>query len=189
MSAPNPLFRPGRAAAAGAALALAGCAMPVVAPPPVPPPVTAAPLPAPASASGAWAWTGGMDAAASRLRISLVGSGVDLVQTTDQRLWLSAPAEDSFAAGRSALTPAAGSWLDRVAAALRDLPNARVQIVGPPDARGGAALALDRAASARDWLVMRGVPARRFAVSAQAPRGKKADADSRLDILIGERTR
>lgn len=162
--------------------------MPVVTAPTVPPPVAAAPLPD--APSGAWAWTPDIDAAASRLRVSLLGSGVELSRTSDQRLWLSAPVEDSFAPRRPALTPGAGSWLDRVAAALRELPRAQVQIVGRPDAGGGgAALALDRAASTRDWLVMRGVPARRFAVSAQAPRGAQASAGMRLDILIGERPR
>jgi len=96
----------------------------------------------------------------------------------------------STAKGSSNQSSAAGAWLDQVALALRDVPRAEVQIVGQPDARGagGTALALDRAASARDWMVMRGVPARRVAVSGQAPRGAKQAASNRLDILIGERT-
>lgn len=165
-------------------LALGGCALPKVAPPTVPPTVSAAPVtPAPA---GAWAWTPQLESAGSRLRISLLGSGADVSQTSDQRLWISLPSETTFPAGRPAITPAAGAWLDKIAATLRTLPRAEVQIVGPVDNRGGAALAVDRAASARDWMVMRGVPPRRMAVSGQAPRGRTT-TDGRLDILVGER--
>lgn len=164
--------------------ALTGCALPQVATPTVPPPVSAAPV-TPA-APGAWAWSPQLDAAGSKLRLSLLGSGADVSQTADQRLWISLPSDGTFPAGRSAITPSAGTALDKIAATLRGLPRAEVQIVGPVDSRGGAALAVDRAASARDWLVMRGVPARRMAVSGQAPRGRAA-GDGRLDILVGER--
>lgn len=164
--------------------ALAGCALPKVATPTVPPPVSAAPVaPTPA---GAWTWSPQLDSAGSRLRVSLLGSGADVSQTADQRLWISLPSDETFPAGRSAITPAAGASLDKIAATLRGLPRAEVQIVGPQDSRGGAALAVDRAASARDWLVMRGVPARRMAVSGQAPRGRSS-TEGRLDILVGER--
>ena len=102
------------------------------------------------------------------------------------------PVEELFPPGRSALKPPATSWLDQVAAALRDAPRAEVQIVGQPDARsaGGAALALDRAASARDWMVARGVPVRRIAVSGPAPtpRGAVSSGSQRVEILIGERS-
>ena len=163
---------------------LAGCSLPKVATPAVPPPVSAAPV---ASApAGAWTWSPQLDAAGSKLRMSLLGSGADVSQTADQRLWISLPADASFPSGRSAVTPAAGASLDKIAATLRGLPRAEVQIVGPLDSKGGAALAVDRAASARDWLVMRGVPARRMAVSGQAPRGRTTP-EGRLDILVGER--
>jgi hypothetical protein len=190
--------------AAALALWLAGCAVPVVAPPTVPPPVPPAQMPQtpptppgattppvlpvmPASPGG-WTWSTQMDNAASKLRSALRGSAVDVAQTTDQRLWLSVPVDDAFPAGRSALKPPAAAWLDHVALALRDLPRAEVQIVGQPDAKGGggAALALDRAASARDWMVARGVAARRVAVSSKITRNTSAGAN-RLDILIGEK--
>lgn len=185
----TPLLALPRRLALATVLTLAGCAAPPPVPPPnVPPPVSAAPTPAPASNSP-WTWSPRLDAAAQRLRDSLSGSGVEVAQTTDQRLWLSLPGSETFPIGRSALTRPAGGWLDQVALTLRAIPQAEVQIVGQPDVRqgGGSALALDRAASARDWMVMRGVPARRVAVSGQGPKGKTALAESRLDILIGER--
>jgi len=130
-----------------------------------------------------------MDEAASKLRDGLRGSAVDVAQTTDQRLWLSVPVEEMFPPGRSALKPPATGWLDQVAAALRGLPRAETQVVGQPDAKGGggSALALDRAASVRDWMVARGVPARRVAVSGTATRAGSTGASQRVEILIGER--
>lgn len=183
-SARNPWLHPSGCAALAAAGLLGGCALPKVSTPALPPPVSAAPQPA--APSGAWVWSPQIESAGSKLRSALFGSGADVSQTSDQRLWISLPADTSFPAGRSALTPAAGAWLDQVAASLRALPRAEVQIVGPVDAKGGAALAVDRAASARDWMVMRGVPARRMAVSGQAPRGRNP-GEGRLDILVGER--
>jgi len=173
---------------------LAGCAAPAPVPPPnVPPPVGAAPMPAPAAPSAAsptgspWAWSSRMDAAAQRLRDQL-GGGAEVAQTTDQRLWISLPNAEAFPPGRSAVTKPAGAWLDQVATALRGLPQAEVQIVGAPDGQStNTSLALDRAASARDWMVMRGVPARRVAVSGQGTKGK-AKPENRLEILIGERS-
>ncbi len=172
-------------AAIALGLALAGCALPQSAPPPVPPPVSAAPQPA-APATG-WTWSAQLESAGSRLRASLSGSGAEVAQTPDQRLWIALPGDATFPAGRSAVTPAAGAWLDKVAASLRGLPRAEVQIVGPADPRGGATLAVDRAASARDWMVMRGVAPRRMAVSGAVPAGRGVAADGRLHILVGER--
>jgi outer membrane protein OmpA-like peptidoglycan-associated protein len=183
------------AALALAAAALTGCSVPVVAPPTVPPPVSAAPsaaapVAAPTTTTGAWNWSAQMDQAASKLRSALRGSSAEVSQTTDQRLWISLPVEDVFAAGRSALKPPAGAWLDQVALALREVPAAEVQIVGQPDAKGagGSALAVDRASSARDWMVMRGVAARRVAVSGAAPSRAAVNGSQRLEILIGQRS-
>jgi outer membrane protein OmpA-like peptidoglycan-associated protein len=200
MNRSHPLRAAAAAAALGAALWLAGCAAPAPVPPPhVPPPVSAAPMPpppspaspaspsTPSSAASGWAWSARMDAAAQRLRDQLGGSA-EVAQTTDQRLWISLPNDQAFPPGRSAVTKPAGAWLDQVAVALRGLPQAEVQIVGQPDGQtSNTSLALDRAASARDWMVMRGVPARRVAVSGQATKGKAKTAENRLDILIGER--
>ena len=131
----------------------------------------------------------GSDPTRAKLRSALAGSGAEVSQTPDQRLWIALPGEAVFPAGRSAVTPAAGAWLDKIAAALRGLPRAELQIVGPTDARGagGQALALDRAASARDWMVVRGVAAQRMAVSGADPRGRAPAVDGRLHILAGER--
>jgi outer membrane protein OmpA-like peptidoglycan-associated protein len=136
-----------------------------------------------------YAWSPKMDDTSQRLRSALSGSGSDVSQTTDQRLWLSLPVDAVFFKSRSAVAPAGGGHLDKVALALRDNPRAQVQIVGDPDpgASANAALALDRAASARDWIVSRGVPASRIVVASRSPRPGPVGDVRRLDILIGER--
>ena len=145
--------------------------------------------PGPVRDGSVYAWSPKMGGTSQRLRGALFGSGVDVSQTTDQRLWLSLPVEAVFPKGRSAVVPGTAGNLDKVAQALRDNSRAQVQIVGDadPGASGQAALALDRAASARDWIVSRGVPASRIVVASRNARPATATETRRLDILIGER--
>jgi outer membrane protein OmpA-like peptidoglycan-associated protein len=177
---------------------LAGCAAPPPVAPPATPTVTNTPAP-PTDAAGApirptrgFVWSTQMDDTARRLRGSLSGNA-QVAQTTDQRLWVSLPSSETFAAGRSALTTSGGAWLDRVAGALRENRRAEIQIVGSPDAvlRGNAAetQAMDRAASARDWMVARGIAPPRMSVAGVAARAAATlpPEGGRLDILIGER--
>ena len=72
---------------------LGGCALPQSAPPPLPPPVAAAPLPA--APSSGWAWSTPLESAGARLRSALAGSGAEVSQTPDQRLWIALPARPS----------------------------------------------------------------------------------------------
>lgn len=185
--------------AAGTAALLAGCAAPPPVAPPTTPTVTNTPAPptdavgAPIRATRGYVWSPQMDDTARRLRGNLSG-GASVAQTTDQRLWISLPTAEAFAAGRSALTPSGSAWLDRVALALRENRRAEIQIVGSSDPalRGNAAetLAMDRAASARDWMVARGIAAPRMSVAGVAARAAAAPPaeGGRLDILIGERS-
>lgn len=142
---------------------------------------------------GAYTWSDKMAASAQRLRGGLQGNNVAVSQTTDRRLWVSLPADVAFAPGRAAVKPPATTWLDQVAVALRELPRAEVQIVSDADAAGNdntaRVLALDRAAAARDWLVIRGVPPQRIAVAGRNARAATPADQRRLDILIGERDR
>ena len=144
--------------------------------------------PGPVRDNAGFTWSPEMGVTSQRLRGSLIGSGIDVSQTTDQRLWLSLPVETVFPKGRSAVVPAAAANLDKVAQALRANTRAQVQIVGDADPGAfGSALALDRAASARDWIVGRGVPASRIVVANRSTRPGTTPEARRLDILIGER--
>ena len=183
---------PAQAALLAATAWLAGCSTPK-APPAVTPRVAqdaAAAGPAVATRpAGAYAWTSPMEDAMQRLR-SALGSPVEVSQTTDQRLWLSWPVESAFDKGRSAVKPQATAQLDQVALLLRANPRAQAQIVGDGDVLGAGAgnLALDRAASARDWIVARGgIVASRIGVAARNARGAPTSDTPRLDILFGER--
>ena len=186
-----------RALAGGLAVWLAGCAAPPVVAPPPPatieaPTVTPGGQPAPAPGA-VYAWSDKLAASAQKLRSSLQGSSVSVSQTTDARLWVSLPTDVAFAPGRAAVKAPATGWLDQVALALRELPRADVQIVSDADTAGNdnaaRVLALDRAASARDWLVIRGVPPQRIAVAGRNSRTTMPADQRRLDILIGERAR
>jgi outer membrane protein OmpA-like peptidoglycan-associated protein len=176
-------------AVVAAALVLAACSSPK--PPPQATPAGVWPQdgsarPGPVRESAGYTWSPQMDDTSQRLRGAL--SGVDVSQTTDQRLWLSLPVEAVFPKGRSAVAPGGAANLDKVAQALRVNTRAQVQIVGDADPGASApALALDRAASARDWIVGRGVPASRIVVANRSTRAGVAPEARRLDILIGER--
>jgi outer membrane protein OmpA-like peptidoglycan-associated protein len=175
-----------------AAACLVACSSPKPAPQATPagvwPPADAAARPGPVRDSAGYTWSAQMGDTSQRLRGALSGSGVDVSQTTDQRLWLSLPVEAVFPKGRSAVAPGGAANLDKVAQALRANTRAQVQIVGDADpGASGAALALDRAASARDWIVGRGVPASRIVVANRSARPSASTDTRRLDILIGER--
>lgn len=181
---------------AGAALLwLGGCASPPVpvveAPPPAPVERPTASV-APPRVASAYAWSERLASAARKLRDDLQPAGVTVVQSADQRLWVSLPADVVFATGRSAIKPPATAWLDRIASVVREQPRAEVQILGEPDARSrddnaSRVLALDRAASARDWIVARGVSAQRVSVMGRRTGLQAAAEERRLDIFVGER--
>ncbi len=171
---------------------LVACSSPKPAPQATPagvwPQDSAGARPGPVRDNAGFTWSPEMGATSQRLRGSLIGTGIDVSQTTDQRLWLSLPVETVFPKGRSAVVPAAAANLDKVAQALRANTRAQVQIVGDADPGAfGSALALDRAASARDWIVGRGVPASRIVVANRSTRPGATPEARRLDILIGER--
>ena len=137
-------------------------------------------------------WSDKLGSSAQRLRSNLQGNDVTVSQTTDQRLWVSLPIDTAFATGRSAVKAPATGWLDQVAVALRELPRAEVQIVSDADATGSATsarvLALDRAASARDWMVARGVLPQRISVAGRSAKPGAPPDQRRLDIMIGEKS-
>lgn len=187
-----------KAATAAAVMVLAGC---VGAPPTRELPPEGAPVlgsaPGPVRGTGAYVWSPQMESTAAELRSSLRGSAVEVARTNDDRIWLVVSGE-SFETGRGAVKPAVGPALDRIAAAIQSRPRSEVRIVGHTDSRGEAlsndVLSVDRAASVRDWLVMRGVPAFRFSVAGRGAREPIASNDTdagrasnrRVEILMGE---
>ena len=125
---------------AGLAL-LSACASVPSAPPALPPVTmpdaplerpTAAPSVAPAPTPD-YLWSDTLAAAARTLRGELPSEAASVGPSNDHRLAISLAGDALFAPGRSALKPSATPWLDKIAAALRELPRGDVQIIGDPD--------------------------------------------------------
>jgi outer membrane protein OmpA-like peptidoglycan-associated protein len=145
-----------------------------------------------------FAWSPAMASSFDKLGTALRGSGATVAKTTDQRLWITLPGDLAFEPNRSALKPEARALLDKVVVSLRGLDTAQFRVVGHTDAKGSPAandaLSLDRAASTRDWLVARGMPAPRIAVAGRGSRepvaGNDDEADRarnrRVEILVGD---
>lgn len=108
------------------------------------------------------------------------GTTVVIEMTGDGRLRLEVPLKHSFDAGRSAVKPPLAALLDRVANGVKRQRATELRIAAPPDPGGGAALAAERAASTRDYLVSRGVAVTRIA-SAQ-----RGELDG-VEIVVSER--
>ncbi|ARN23405.1 OmpA family protein [Piscinibacter gummiphilus] len=197
----SPVSRLALLSTVGATLWLAGCHSAPRKVPDAPPAVEgSAPGPAYGKPAPGAGWSPTLQTARGQLESRLKGTGVTVDRSTDNRLWITLPGDQSFEANRSALKPAARSALDQVAVVTGKIPNMDVRIVGHTDSKGSVAannaLSLDRAASTRDWLVARGFSPVRIAVAgrgAQDPVGSNDTdagraANRRVEILIGERT-
>ncbi len=195
----------GGAASAGSAAALfgltglSGCASRPPVPVPLPPAASSVPGsaggPARGGGDGAAAFVWSRDAESAFTAFSrYLGPGPLVRRSGDDRVWLVLPGENLYPDGRAALAPAARRWLDQVALVMQAWPASEARLVGHTDARGAAAandaLSLERAQSARDWLVARGVPARRLSLAGRGSRDAGAPGgDRRLELLLGERVR
>lgn len=106
-----------------------------------------------------------MDAQETILRGQLRGSGVAITRDGDAIL-LSMPGNITFESDAARIKPAFAERLDRVAGVLVEFPETMVDIVGHTDAAGSEAhnlqLSEDRALSVRDYLLAKGVSARRI---------------------------
>lgn len=138
-----------------ALLALHGCAgTPTAAPPALP---TA---PAPPAARNAVAierqW----------LQSWFEGTPVRIAQRSEASFSVEVPREFCFAPGRSEVKPALAAVLDKVAQSLARKPALRVQgLAAPGDSAQGTALAQQRAASVRKYLLARGVSSQQLAAA------------------------
>lgn len=102
------------------------------------------------------------------------GTPVTLAIDGDGSLRAEVPLKFSFDAGRAVVKPPLGALLDRLAGSPATRGGAWfVAAPGDPKSKGNA-LALERAASTRDYLVGRGADPLRFSVSALAGGGDAA---------------
>jgi len=103
-----------------------------------------------------------------RLETMLQGTPAVLAIQADDSLGIDIPLRSSFDRGRAAVKPPLAKVLDRMAASQRN-ETTRLLVTAPTDPGDKAlALAMQRAVSARDYLVERGVDPSRLSVSAVA---------------------
>ncbi len=151
-----------------------------------------------AGALGGYIWSKKMQDQKVAMETATQGTGIAVSQTTDNRLKLDVPADAGFAVGRSAVSPTLAGVLEKFAGTLQQNPVTLVSIVGHTDNTGSDAvnnpLSVDRANSARDYLVARGVASTRFSTEGRGSREPVADnatADGRarnrrVEIYVAE---
>ena len=155
-----------------AASVLAGCATSPSAPPVQQAPVATAPAPAPVAPLS-------LPAEQRRLADLFRGTPVVFVMTPEGAMRVEVPLKFSFDKGRAVVKPPLAKVLDYVAPSAK-APGMKARVSAPGDNGNGALLAKDRAASARDYLVGKGVPVTHFSGVAAATQGES------IEILIGK---
>lgn len=151
-----------------------------------------------AGALGGYIWSTRMQEQKKAMEKATQGTGIGVSQTADNRLKLDVPADAGFAVGRSTVSPTLAGVLDKFAGTLQQNPVTQVSILGHTDNTGSDAinnpLSVDRANSARDYLVARGVAPTRFTTDGRGSREPVADNSTndgraknrRVEIFVAE---
>lgn len=149
-------------------------------------------------AGGGYLWSQKMQEQKAAMEKATVGTGVAVTQTQDNRLKLDIPSDVSFATNRSDISPSFAPILNQFATSLNQNPVTTVTIIGHTDSTGSDAinnpLSMDRANSARDYLVSRGVARTRIATEGRGSREPIADNSNpstraknrRVEIYVAE---
>ena len=150
-------------------------------------------------ALGGYIWSTQMAQKKAAMEQATVGTGVAVTQTADNQLKLYIPSDISFDTGRADIQPNMQPILDQFAHGLSAQPNTEVRIIGHTDSTGSEAvnnpLSVNRAASARDYLVSRGVNSRLIQIDGRGEREPIADNNTdagraknrRIEIFLAER--
>ena len=150
-------------------------------------------------ALGGYVWSTQMAKKKAAMEQATAGTGVAVTQTADNQLKLNIPSDISFDTGQATIKSNLQPVLDQFAQGLNSQPNTEVRIVGHTDSTGSDAinnpLSVNRAASARDYLALRGVAAQRIAIDGRGSREPVADnnsetgrtANRRIEIFLAER--
>jgi outer membrane protein OmpA-like peptidoglycan-associated protein len=143
-------------------------------------------------------WSRHMEQQRQQMEQATRGTGVQVSQTSDNRLKLEIPSDVSFDTNRSDIKPNFRPILDRFAQTLNENPATNVTIIGHTDNTGGdqinQPLSLDRASHARDYLASRGIDPNRITVEGRAAREPVASNDDpagrarnrRVEIFVSE---
>ena len=150
-------------------------------------------------ALGGYVWSKNMEDKKRAMEQATAGTGTVVTQTNDNQLKLSIPNDISFDTGRADIKPNLRPILDQFAQGLSQQPSMEVRIVGHTDNTGSDAinnpLSVNRAQSARDYLVSRGVSSTRISIDGRGSREPIADngtvdgraRNRRIDIFLAER--
>lgn len=143
-------------------------------------------------------WSNRMENQKRTMEQATQGTGVQVTQTSDNRLKMEIPSDISFDTNRADIKGNFRPILDRFAATLNDNPSTTVSIIGHTDSTGSASinepLSVERAAHTRDYLAMRGVSPTRVVVEgrgAREPIASNSDNDGRarnrrVEIYVAE---
>jgi hypothetical protein len=150
-------------------------------------------------ALGGYVWSKNMEEKKLAMEKATAGTGVVVTQTPDNQLKLNIPSDISFDSGRYNIKPNLQPVLDQFAQGLNGQPLTEVRIVGHTDSTGTDAvnqpLSMNRAQSARDYLVVKGVDARRIATEGHGAKQPISDnatdagraKNRRNEIFLAER--
>ena len=127
-------------------------------------------------------WSKRMEKQKQEMEMATRGTGIQVSQTSDNRLKLEIPADVSFDTGRSDIKSNFRPVLERFAQTLNDNPAATVSIIGHTDSVGNDnvndPLSVDRAARTRDYLSQRGISPNRIMIDGRGEREPIASNDS-----------
>jgi outer membrane protein OmpA-like peptidoglycan-associated protein len=149
-------------------------------------------------AGGGYLWSQKMQEQKAAMERATVGTGVAVSQTADNQLKLDIPSDVSFATGRSDISASFAPILNQFATSLNQNQVTTVSIIGHTDSTGSDAinnpLSVDRANSARDYLVSRGVARNRIMTEGRGSREPIADNSNaqtraknrRVEIFVAE---
>ena len=150
-------------------------------------------------ALGGYIWSQQMAKKKAAMEQAAAGTGVAVTQTPDNQLKLNIPSDISFDTGRANIKPNMQPILDQFAQGLSSQPNTEIRIIGHTDNTGSDTtnnpLSVNRAASARDYLVARGVNPQHIMIDGRGEREPIADnttaagraRNRRIEIFLAER--
>ena len=151
-----------------------------------------------AGAGVGYLWSKKMEEQKRQMEQATQGTGVKVSQTDDNRLKLDIPSDISFDSGKANIKSNFRPILDKFASSLQSHQTTTVTIIGHTDSSGGDKinnpLSVNRAGSARSYLVSKGIASNRFNIEGRGSREPIADNGSasgraknrRVEIYVAE---
>jgi outer membrane protein OmpA-like peptidoglycan-associated protein len=144
-------------------------------------------------------WSKRMEDKRADMTRATQGTGIEVARTNDNQLKVAVPSDFSFDSGSATIKPQMRPVLDQFAQGLS--ANQRVTVVGHTDNVGGEtlnnSLSLERAASVREYLRLRGVDPGRILVNGRGEAEPLASNDTavgraqnrRVEMFLSEPAR